>query len=124
MRDDENRYIEGCIVVKIFIGLLFVFVFNAANADWNWTDGNWQGSGIEVNNVYLQWDKHWVAFTGGDGKYYYYYWGAEDAPDEKGKLFFTMLLTAFTAGKKVSLYRDEETSHGGWNEYTFLNIHN
>ena len=111
-------------MLKVFSSIFLLLAFNVANADWSWMNGDWNGTGVEVTNVYLQWDQHWVAFKGGDDKHYYYYWGTESTPGEKGKMFFSMLLTAFTAGKKVSLYMDEESSHGGWNEYTFINLHN
>jgi hypothetical protein len=107
---------------KIIIALLFIS--NFANANFSWTDNNWRGKGLEVKNVYLQWDQHWVSFSDEHGKLYYYYWGTEAAPDEKGKMFFSMLLTAFTAKKKVSIYVNSEPGHGsGWYEYTFINLH-
>ena len=88
-----------------------------------WTDNHWRGQGVSVTNVYLQWDNHWVQFFGSDGKSYYYYWGTENTPTEKAKLFFTMLLTAFTSGKKVSIAYQETPDTAGHHSFSFLNLH-
>jgi hypothetical protein len=110
---------------NIFLILCLIFVSSFASADFSWTDNNWRGKGVSVENVYLQWDEHWVSFSDESGKLYYYYWGTEASPDEKGKLFFSMLLTAFTAGKKVSVNVNDVAGHSNtWFEYNYINLHN
>lgn len=108
------------------LGLCLLLVsMSSVNAKVVWTDsGNWRGAGVGVNNVYLQWDQHWVQFYGSDGKSYFYYWGPEEMPNEKAKMFFSMLLTAFSANKKVSIAYDTEADAGGHHSFSFLNLHN
>jgi hypothetical protein len=88
-----------------------------------WTDNNWRGEGVNVKNVYLQWDNHWVQFYGSDGKSYFYYWGANEEPNERAKMLFSMLLTAFSAQKKVSIAYETTPDAGGHHSFTFLNLH-
>ncbi|WP_259398300.1 hypothetical protein [Pseudoalteromonas sp. SR41-8] len=40
------------------------FFSAASSAAMKWTDDYWRGKGVEVKNVYLQWDNHWVQFHG------------------------------------------------------------
>ncbi|AQS38165.1 hypothetical protein Sps_03018 [Shewanella psychrophila] len=110
-------------MLRIVLIVLLISSFTSEAAV-RWTDSDWRGAGVKVNNVYLQWDTHWVQFYGGDGKSYVYYWGTDPMPNEKAKLFFSMLLTAFTADKKVSVAYDTEPNSGGHYEFSFLNIHN
>ena len=89
-----------------------------------WTNGHWEGAGFGVKNVYIQWEKHWITFTSSDGKYNYYYWGVDEMPDEKSKMLYSMLLTAFASEAKVSIYR--ETIAGpiaNWHSFEYLNLH-
>jgi len=112
-------------VIKYLIGMILLFSVSSFAANVVWTDsGNWRGPGVGVTNVYLQWDNHWVQFYGSDGKSYFYYWGPEEMPNEKAKMFFSMLLTAFTADKKVSIAYNPESLPGGHHSFTFLNLHN
>lgn len=104
--------------------LLFIFFTSNSYSALRWTDDNWRGRGVSVTNVYLQWDQHWVQFYGGNGKSYYYYWGEQEEPNEKAKMLFTMLLTAFTANKKVSVAYDTTPDEGGRYAFSYLNLHN
>ncbi|BDF93412.1 hypothetical protein KAN5_02500 [Pseudoalteromonas sp. KAN5] len=45
---------------KMGVFLLCVFFSTASSAGMKWTDDYWRGKGVEVENVYLQWDNHWV----------------------------------------------------------------
>jgi hypothetical protein len=109
---------------KIIMAIVLCFVVSDASAKAVWTDNNWRGAGVGVENVYLQWNQHWVQFYGSDGKSYFYYWGVEEVPNEKAKMFFSMLLTAFSADKKVSIAFDDVPNAGGHHSFTFLNLHN
>lgn len=44
-------------------------------------------------------------------------------PNEKAKMFFSMLLTAFTANKKVSIAFNTTPDAGGHHSFSFLNLH-
>lgn len=109
---------------KIIMAIVLCFVVSDVSAKAVWTDNNWRGAGVGVENVYLQWNQHWVQFYGSDGKSYVYYWGVEEVPNEKAKMFFSMLLTAFSADKKVSIAFNDVTIAGGHHSFTFLNLHN
>ncbi len=108
---------------KILLIVLLLLPLTVS-AEVKWTDDNWRGKGVGVNNVYLQWKQHWVQFYGTDGRSYFYYWGESDMPDKKAEMIYTMLLTAFTANKKVSVAYDITADPGGQHEFSYLNIHN
>lgn len=108
---------------KVSVFLLCVFFSTASSAGMKWTDDYWRGKGVEVENVYLQWDNHWVQFYGSDGRSYVYYWGEQAMPDEKAKMFFSMLLTAFSANKKVSVAYETEAMSNAHHRFYFLNLH-
>ena len=75
-------------MLKVFSSIFLLLAFNVANADWSWMNGDWNGTGVEVTNVYLQWDQHWVAFKGGDDKHYYYSGELSLRLVKRGKCFF------------------------------------
>ncbi|MDT3334960.1 hypothetical protein Q4Q49_06570 [Shewanella sp. SP1S1-7] len=108
--------------MKVIAIVLMLLTSNLCVADVSWTDNNYKGKGVGVVNVYPQWDKHWITFQGTDGKMYFYYWGNSEEPNERAKMFLSMLLTAFSADYKVSVAA-ETTSQNGWYAFTFLNLH-
>ena len=112
-------------MIKNLIFSIFLLLSNISAAGWAWTDNNnWKGTGVEVKNVYIQRTQHWVTFSDQNGKQYYYYWGVENNPTEAAKIYFSMLLTAFSANKKVSIYVNSEPEESGaWYEYTTINLH-
>lgn len=80
---------------KVSVFLFCVFFSTASSAAMKWTDDYWRGKGVEVENVYLQWDNHWVQFYGSDGRSYVYYWGEQAMPDEKNgvrSFFLTFII--------------------------------
>jgi hypothetical protein len=112
-------------IIRTLVIVSFIFISSFSNAEFKWTDnGDSKGKGLEVKSVYLQWDQHWVSFSDATGRDYYYYWGTEETPGHKGNIFFSTLLTAFTASKRVSIYVSQEPTHGNsWYEFTFINLH-
>ncbi len=107
--------------MKTIIFLILLTLSSSSFAAVEWTDGNYQGPGIGVTDVYPQWANHWITFKGSDGKRYFYYWGESEMPNEKAQILQSMLLTALAADFKVSVAA-ETVAVSGMYEFTFLNL--
>ena len=108
--------------MKIMVLLLLLVVSTAGFSEVNWTDGSYRGAGIGVENVYPQWDNHWITFQGSDGERYFYYWGVSDDLNDRARVFQDMLLTALSGGFKVSV-ASGVADKKGWHEFRFLSLH-
>lgn len=105
--------------------LLFFAVFAAlsfnSHAAMVWTDGHAWGEGVEVADVYLQFEQRRVVFKTNSGAFYSYYWGESEQMTANSQAVYSMLLTALSAKKKVSVYYDDAERT---RPFTLINIHN
>ena len=89
---------------------LCVLLFSAnANAAYQWSGAPWGGDGAEigVEAVYTQFGLNQLVFKGSDGKFYCYLLDASSAQvTQNANMVMSVLLTAFSVNKKVTLYFD------------------
>ena len=90
-------------VLGFLILLLSTFY---CHADMQWTDGSYLGAGKDVTMVYPQFVNRDIIFQTDDGKKYKYHWGDSEHMTDNAKIVYSTLLTALTAGRKVSIYYD------------------
>ena len=112
MRDDESRYVQECLLSMrkyIFLAIVSFFLIERASAE-GWTPTT------SVTSV-GQYGQNAIFFTTEDAvgecanKNKFYYRTSDASDPEK---FYSALLTAFTAGKKIKFFL-HNSSNGGPN---------
>lgn len=85
-----------------------------------WTDNDAWGQGVDVADVYLQFQQKRIVFKTSSGTSYSYYWGDTEQMTTNSQTVYSMLLTALSARKNVSVYFDDSEST---RPFTLINIH-
>ena len=108
-------------LARVFLYMLCLVGTNV-NAAMVWTDNNPWGAGLNVDLVYPSFAERAVMFKA-DGMLYQYKWDANQSEmTPNAQAVYSMLLTAFTTGQRVSIYYNDAES--GQINFTLINLHN
>ena len=108
----QNMVYLGIYMNKLLFTLMLLGFSSLSYADiYTWTNGNPDGPGISVTQVYPNFTAKKIVFKSSDNKSYSYQWDINSSDmTSNANSVLSILLTALAADKKVSLYYNLDES--------------